>query len=131
MARGYSVDLGLMQVNSRNLPSLGVTVGQMFDPCTNIQVGAAILVADFLSASANRSNPQEALKAALSVYNTGDFERGFANGYVAKYYGPGGAIGHRPFVTIASDRTHSAARASFANPYTASPAVYARETANQ
>ena len=39
IARGYSVDLGLMQVNNRNLQSLGFTVAQMFDPCTNIQAG--------------------------------------------------------------------------------------------
>ena len=26
--------------------------------------------------------------AALSAYNTGTFDRGFYNGYVAKYYGP-------------------------------------------
>jgi type IV secretion system protein VirB1 len=30
---------------------------------------------------------QAALQAALSAYNTGDFARGFANGYVARYYG--------------------------------------------
>ncbi len=35
IARGYSVDLGLMQVNSRNLVELGLTVHQVLDPCTN------------------------------------------------------------------------------------------------
>ena len=43
IARGYSVDLGLMQVNSRNLVTLGLTLQQVLDPCTNIRGGATIL----------------------------------------------------------------------------------------
>jgi len=39
IAQGYSVDIGLMQVNSRNLPALGYTVEQVLDPCTNIRAG--------------------------------------------------------------------------------------------
>src|ERR1700678_200512 len=41
--RGYSVDMGLMQINSRNLASLHLTPEDMFDPCRNIRAGAAIL----------------------------------------------------------------------------------------
>ena len=87
IARGYSVDLGLMQVNSRNLQALGVSVLQAFDPCTNISAGATILSADYANASRLRGPGQAALQAALSAYNTGDFYRGFENGYVARYYG--------------------------------------------
>jgi type IV secretion system protein VirB1 len=32
---GYSVDLGLMQINSRHLTQLHLTVAQAFEPCTN------------------------------------------------------------------------------------------------
>ena len=39
IARGYSVDIGLMQVNSRNLAALGTTVEQVLDPCTNLHAG--------------------------------------------------------------------------------------------
>ena len=131
IARGYSVDLGLMQVNNRNLQSLGFTVAQMFDPCTNIQAGASILTADYLAASSGRPNPQDALKAALSAYNTGNFERGFYNGYVAKYYGPGAETGYLPIVTAAAYRPHRAAPSIPVNPYTASPVVYSREAANE
>jgi type IV secretion system protein VirB1 len=88
--RGYSVDLGLMQVNSRNLVALGTTVERVLDPCTNVRDGAAILTADYAEAARTRGDGQAALQAALSAYNTGSFYRGFANGYVAKYYGPGG-----------------------------------------
>jgi len=108
IARGYSVDMGLMQVNSRNLSSLGFSVAQMFDPCTNIQAGASILTADYLAAATGRPNPQDALKAALSAYNTGSFERGFYNGYVAKYYGPGAQLGNLPIITDAAYRPHRA-----------------------
>lgn len=87
IARGYSVDLGLMQVNSRNLRALGVTVADMFDPCRNVQAGATVLSGDY--ATAIRSGihgEQNALRVALSYYNTGSPERGFENGYVARYY---------------------------------------------
>ena len=41
IAAGYNVDLGLMQINSRNLPTLGYTLEDAFDPCRNIAGGAA------------------------------------------------------------------------------------------
>lgn len=62
---GHAVDLGLMQINSRNLAWLGLTVANAFDPCRNIAAGARILT-------------------SVSRYNTGDAQRGFANGYVAR-----------------------------------------------
>ncbi len=89
MAAGHTVDLGLMQVNSANLPKLGYTVEQMFDSCTNLKAGAAILTVNYGRAVERHGPGQEALKAALSAYNTGSFERGFRNGYVARYYGAG------------------------------------------
>ena len=90
IARGFSVDLGLMQVNSRNLPALGYTVEQVLDPCTNIAAGGRILTADYAEAIRLMGEGQPALQAALSAYNTGSFSAGFRNGYVAKYVGPGG-----------------------------------------
>jgi type IV secretion system protein VirB1 len=85
IAAGYSVDLGLMQVNSRNLERLGLTVPAMLDPCENLAAGALVLTDFFLSAAPRYSAPQAALQAALSAYNTGSFWRGFQNGYVARY----------------------------------------------
>lgn len=83
--RGYSVDLGLMQVNSRNLLRYGVTLEQMFDPCINIKTGNRILYEAYQRARRTHQEPQAALQVALSLYNTGDPRRGFNNGYVSKY----------------------------------------------
>src|SRR3954465_10028601 len=40
---GHSVDLGLMQINSRNFGWLGLPVADAFDPCRNIAAGARVL----------------------------------------------------------------------------------------
>jgi type IV secretion system protein VirB1 len=85
IAAGHSVDLGLMQVNSANLPRLGYTAEQMFDPCTNIAAGAAVLTADYQRAAGRHGPGQTALRAALSAYNTGSLSRGIENGYVSRY----------------------------------------------
>jgi type IV secretion system protein VirB1 len=65
IAQGRSIDLGLMQINSRNLGWLGLSVEEAFDPCHSVAAGARVLT-------------------AFSGYNTGSASRGFANGYVAR-----------------------------------------------
>lgn len=80
---GYSVDLGLGQINSRNMRWLGLTWETVFDPCTNIAALASVLTTNYNAAKAGR-DPQTALRVALSMYNTGSQTRGFRNGYVAK-----------------------------------------------
>ncbi|MBN2856171.1 MAG: lytic transglycosylase domain-containing protein, partial [Halothiobacillaceae bacterium] len=81
---GYNIDMGLMQVNIKNLNALKLSVEQVFDPCTNIKAGAQILQ-DFYQKSVNEmSQGQQSLRRAISAYNTGNFINGFANGYVAK-----------------------------------------------
>lgn len=86
MGLGYSVDLGLMQINSHNLRGLGYAIEQILDPCTNLKAGSRILSRGYAGAVRHFGPGQDALKAALSAYNTGNYERGFQNGYVAKYY---------------------------------------------
>jgi type IV secretion system protein VirB1 len=128
--QGYSVDLGLMQVNSRNLAALGYSIAQVLDPCTNIQGGARILTADYAEAARSRGEGQAALQAALSAYNTGSFDQGFENGYVAKYYGPNGV----PALAGGAGRTIADAagskRAAPPNPYTADTQIFVREVMN-
>ena len=129
IARGYSVDLGLMQVNSRNLATLGITIEQVLVPCTNIRGGAEILTADYAEAVHSRGEGQPALQAALSAYNTGNFYRGFANGYVARYYGPNGvpALSGTQGAAAATLPAPHRIVGSATNPYTADTSVFARE----
>ncbi len=79
---GRSIDLGLMQVNSANLSRLGMTVADAFDPCRSLAAGARVLRDGFRPGAGE--DPQPALLRALSHYNTGHPERGFANGYVRR-----------------------------------------------
>ena len=90
ISKGYSVDLGLMQINSRNLRGLAITIEDAFDPVANIQAGAKILLRGYRGAIRRYGPGQNALKAALSAYNTGNYEKGFKNGYVAKYFSGSG-----------------------------------------
>lgn len=83
VAAGYSVDLGLGQINSRNMHWLGLTWETVFDPCTNVAALGRVLTANYNSAKAGR-DPQTALRVALSMYNTGSQTRGFWNGYVSR-----------------------------------------------
>ncbi|MBU8541730.1 lytic transglycosylase domain-containing protein [Falsiroseomonas tokyonensis] len=84
VVRGRSVDLGLMQVNSTNLSRLGLTIADAFDPCRSLEAGARVLAEGYAAAARGEADPQRALRTALSRYNTGHPERGFANGYVGR-----------------------------------------------
>jgi type IV secretion system protein VirB1 len=83
---GRSVDLGLMQVNSKNLPGLGLSVEQVLEPCTNLHAGGAILAAFYTREAQRYGQGQRALMAALSDFNTGNDVAGIKSGYVAKYF---------------------------------------------
>lgn len=89
IAAGYSVDLGLGQINSRNMRWLGLTWDTVFDPCTNVAALGRIITQNYNAAIPGR-DPQSALRVALSLYNTGSSSRGFRNGYVAKVVGNAG-----------------------------------------
>ncbi len=133
IAEGFTVDLGLMQVNSGNLATLGYTVEQALDPCMNIKAGGSILTANYADAVRSRGEGQGALQAALSAYNTGNFHRGFANGYVAKYYGPNGVpalAGDVQQATATAAAVKRAAPPPPVNPYTADTQVYVREASS-
>lgn len=111
---GHSVDLSYMQVNSKNLKALGYSVEDMFDTCKNLAAGARVLTAFYAAALPKYNNEQAALRAALSAYNTGDFEKGYSNGYLARYgvNGQSTALVSVPAI----------------NPYTADSAVLFRQT---
>lgn len=82
IAKGASIDMGLMQINSRTMVNLGLTVEQVYDPCSNVYAGGVVLTRNYVKASDKFADPQSALLAALSAYNTGNFSSGLKNGYV-------------------------------------------------
>lgn len=84
IGNGYSIDMGLAQVNSANFRKLGTNASAMIDPCANLAAGASILASRYAGAASRTGGGQEALRAALSAYNTGNTHAGFSNGYVGK-----------------------------------------------
>ena len=62
--QGHSVDIGLAQINSKNLTSLGLTVDQVLDPCANLAAAQTILMSAWAQSGGN-------LQGAVSAYNTG------------------------------------------------------------
>jgi type IV secretion system protein VirB1 len=64
VSAGYSVDLGMMQINSKNLGLLGLGLAEAFDPCRSIAAAGKLI-------------------ALMSRYNTGSPTAGIQNGYAS------------------------------------------------
>lgn len=80
---GYKIAMGLGQIYYKEMPGLGFTLDDVFDPCRNLH-GSGIILSKKYEA-AKRKHPgdeQMALRAAFSAYNTGSLSSGFKNGYV-------------------------------------------------
>ncbi len=92
VAAGGAPDLGIAQISVRNLAGLGLSVEGAFDPCRNLAASARVLAAGYDRAEPQPGSEQAALRTALSYYNTGDPQRGFRNGYVAKVTAAAGRI---------------------------------------
>lgn len=92
MAQGYTVDVGLAQINSANFARLGVTVEQAFDPCTNLHLASSMLQEGYGLASRHYTG-LDAISATYSLYNTGTLTRGFRNGYVERVWSAASGLG--------------------------------------
>lgn len=97
IGRGDSVDMGLVQINSRNLSALGLSVEQAFDPCSNLAAGASVLASGYQKTGS--------LSAALSTYNTGRADSKMGLAYAQKVFAqagvkvpgiPGGQLANLP-----------------------------------
>lgn len=84
VAAGRDIDLGLGQINVRNLAALGLDLESAFDPCRNLAASARVLRTGYERAAPAPGAEQAALRTALSLYNTGSPDRGVRNGYVAR-----------------------------------------------
>jgi type IV secretion system protein VirB1 len=76
--------MGLGQINSINLPSLGLSVDQIFDPCTNLTALQTIFLRGYNLKPDKHLTPPQKEVAAISRYNTGHPTWGVKNGYVHK-----------------------------------------------
>lgn len=80
LGHGYTVSIGLMQVNTESAAQLGIRDPlALFNPCLNIAAGAVILE----SAYAGQPHNLEGLARAFAIYNSGSVSVGLRNGYAA------------------------------------------------
>ena len=96
ISKGYNIDLGIAQINSRNLARYGMSVADAFDACKNVALGARILSENYAQALKTQRSQKAALDAALSAYNTGSQVNGVSNGYVGRIYSAAGLGAHAP-----------------------------------
>ncbi|MFA5521380.1 MAG: lytic transglycosylase domain-containing protein [Castellaniella sp.] len=113
--QGIDFDAGLGQINVRNWAWLKLDTTTVFDPCKNLAAAQTVLADCYARALPSHKDPQQALRAALSCYNTGNFSRGFANGYVGKVLTQAG-IKVPALVPLAEDTTSPATTATPTQP---------------
>lgn len=109
VAAGHSVDIGIAQINSRNLPALKLSIEQVLDPCTNLRASQTILKEGFQRAGGN-------LAGALSAYNTGKTTSSVGAKYADSVYrqaGAGPVVPAIPGGTLAPWVTRSPAGQAF------------------
>lgn len=80
----YNFDVGLAQINIKNIHKYGYKAVDALDPCINLKMASDILVKNYADARNKSKSDDEALKKAISAYNTGNYKDGFSNGYVQK-----------------------------------------------
>lgn len=82
-AAGWNFSVGLAQINVHNLHRLGLDLASAFDPCHNLGAMQAVL-AECHARAGQAPSPQHQLRRTLSCYYSGNFETGFAHGYVQR-----------------------------------------------
>ena len=83
---GYNFDVGIAQINIKNLHKYGYGAVNGLDICTNLKIASSILQNNYNSALIVSNSSNEALQKAISAYNTGNYHSGFSNGYVRQVY---------------------------------------------
>ncbi|MGF7157149.1 lytic transglycosylase domain-containing protein [Bartonella heixiaziensis] len=76
---GHNFDMGLGQINAKNLKWFSMSLSNLFDPCKNFKAAQAALTYCYERAILACSSEQTALQAALSYYNTVSFKSGSIN----------------------------------------------------
>lgn len=120
---GYNFDIGITQVNIKNVHKYGYKASDMLDICLNLSIGAKVLQQNYKNALLKSNTQQEALLKAISAYNTGNYSNGFYNGYVQKvvfnavgskiYIPPKNIIAIRKLATVNYNNSIKTARYSY------------------
>lgn len=118
ISAGGSIDLGLGQINSRNLHWLGLSVEDAFEPCANLSAAARVLAHNYRAATKSQADSQRALRAALSIYNTGDRQQGVRNGYVGRVETAARELSPAIDALVGAQAASSSTRPSAAEPLT-------------
>lgn len=84
IANGERFDAGIAQINIQNFDWLNLTVDDAFDVCTNLTAAETVLREGYDRARAAGESKSDALRIAISTYNTGHSTRGVSNGYLAE-----------------------------------------------
>lgn len=91
ISAGYSVDLGIAQINSANLVWTGLSVTTAFDACSNLAAAEKVLTANYDRASRDYQG-LEAISRTFSLYNSGSTTVGFRNNYVNRVWKAAGRL---------------------------------------
>lgn len=79
LADHYTLSIGLMQVSTES----GYSIEELLDHCRNLQIGWKIFCQKYQEAR-KRFSGQDAVRVAISLYNSGSYLAGFNNGYVSR-----------------------------------------------
>ena len=85
--KNASIDLGLAQINSRNLPRFNASLADAFDPCSSIKMGSMIYAEGLKNAVSAGLSGDAAIRAALSQYNTGRLNSTVGAAYASRVLG--------------------------------------------
>lgn len=85
ISAGYSVDLGIAQINSHNLAWTSLSIAGAFDACSNLAAAEKILTVSY-DRAARRYQGLDAISRTFSLYNSGSTTVGFRNDYVNRVW---------------------------------------------
>ena len=103
LSQGHSLDLGIMQINSCHIKTMGLSLDDLFDPCRNINTGTKILSEAYRNNDRGEARNVVLFKA-LSAYNTGSAWRGPA--YINKILRAAGAPYRVAVLNAPPTKTH-------------------------
>ena len=85
--KNASIDLGLAQINSKNLKRFNASLEDAFDPCSSVKMGSVIFAEALQNAKSAGLTGDAAIRAALSQYNTGRLNSSIGAAYASRVLG--------------------------------------------